>query len=145
MHPFYLELELIKPVTDFFENQGYHVKQEVRIGFHRADLVAFKDTKVIAIELKLKDWKKALLQAKNYQLGADYVYVVFPLMKSYTILRKAEHVFKKEGIGLLIVNEESGKVSKILNPEVSKRKFTSLTIQEIKNRRKKRKNKFNIY
>ena len=46
MYPFYLELELIKPVSDYFKNQGYLVKHETRIGFCRADLVGFKDDKV---------------------------------------------------------------------------------------------------
>ena len=71
MYPFYLELELIKPVVDYFKNQGYVVKREVRIGFCRADIVAFKDNKVTAVELKLNEWKKAIVQAKNYQLGTN--------------------------------------------------------------------------
>ena len=86
MYPFYLELELIKPVSDYFKNQGYLVKHEVRIGFCRADLVGFKDDKVVAVELKLKDWKKAIVQAKNYQLGADFVFLAVPLSRVYSII-----------------------------------------------------------
>jgi hypothetical protein len=55
--------------------------------------------------LKLRDWKKAIIQAKNYQLGSDYVYLAIPLWMVYNILRKAEYYLKKEGIGLLIINE----------------------------------------
>ena len=33
----------------------------------------------IAMEFKLKDWKKALIQALSYQLVADYVYIVIYL------------------------------------------------------------------
>jgi len=105
MYPFYLELELIKPVSDYFKKQGYKVKHEIRIGYHRADLVAFKEDEVVAVELKLSDWKKAIIQAKNYQLGAMFVYIAVPLFKSYNILRKAEYKLKKDGIGLLIVKE----------------------------------------
>lgn len=145
MDPFYREFELTKPVSDYFINQGFKIFKEVKIGYCRADLVAFKDNTATAIELKLSNRKKAILQAKNYQFGVDYVCLAFPLMKSYSILRKSEHILKKEGIGLLTVNEESCKVSKIINPKLSKRKFTSITIQEITKRRNNRINKFNIY
>ena len=96
MYPFYLELELIKPVSDYFKKQGYKLKHEIKIGFCRADLLAFKKDEVIAVELKLKDWKKAIVQAKNYKLAVDYVYLVVPLFRVYNILRKAEHILKKE-------------------------------------------------
>ncbi|UCF49698.1 MAG: hypothetical protein JSU91_08105 [Thermoplasmatales archaeon] len=145
MDPFYREFELNKPVSDYFINQGFKIFKEVKIGYCRADLVAFKDDTATAIELKLNDRKKAILQAKNYQFGVDYVYIVFPLMKAFSILRKSEHILRKEGIGFLTVNEESCKVSKIINPKLSKRKFVAITIQEIQNRRNNRINKFNIY
>ena len=114
MYPFYLELELTKPVIDYFRSQGYKVRQEVRIGFFRADIVAYKKDNVVAVELKLKNWKKAIIQAKNYQLGADYVYIAIPLMKSFNILRKAQCKLENEGIGLLIINEKTCEVSKLI-------------------------------
>ena len=132
MYQFYLELELIKPVYDYFKKQGYIVKKEIRIGYCRADLVAFKDNETIAIELKIKDIKKAIIQAKNYQLGADYVYLAFPLCRSYSILRKSEHILKKEGIGLLLVNEKTYNVSKIIDANYSNKNFGSIRLYEIK-------------
>ena len=142
MDPFYQEFELIKPVSDYFSNQDYMILREVRIGYCRADLVAFKDDIVTAIELKLNNKKKAIIQAKNYQLGADYVYLAFPLMKSYSLLRTSEYLLKREGIGLLIVNEITAKVSKIIDAKPSIRKYASIKIEEI---RKKRTNKFKFY
>ena len=138
MYPFYLELELVKPVVDYFKNQGYVVKREVRIGFCRADIVAFKDNKVTAVELKLNDWKKAIVQAKNYQLGTNYVYLAFPLMKSYNVLRKAEVTLEKEGIGLLTVNEETCEVCKIIDAMQSRRTMGTITLEELKRNWKKR-------
>ena len=145
MDPFYLELELIKPVSDYFKHQGYHIREEVRIGFCRADLVAFKDNKTTAVELKLTDRKKAIVQALNYQIGADYVYLVFPLQKSYNVLRKSEHELRKHGIGLLVVNEASCKVSEVIKPNNSQRKFTSICLDEIDKRRRCRKNKYRMF
>ena len=138
MFPFYLELELVKPVVDYFKKQGYVVKREVRIGFCRADIVAFKDNTVTAVELKLNDWKKAIVQAKNYQLGTNYVYLAFPLMKSYNVLRKAEVMLKKEGIGLLTVNEETCEVCKIIDAMQSRRTMGTITLKELKRNWKKR-------
>jgi hypothetical protein len=114
---------LFKPVYDYFKKKGFKVRGEIKIGFHRADLVAFKDEVVIAVELKLRDWKKAVIQAKNYQFGSDFVYIAVPLLKSYNILRKAEHIFKKEGIGLLVVNEKDSRVKEIIEPKLSTRKI----------------------
>ena len=138
MFPFYLELELVKPVVDYFKKQGYVVKREVRIGFCRADIVAFKNKTVTAVELKLNDWKKAIVQAKNYQLGTNYVYLAFPLMKSYNVLRKAEVIFEKEGIGLLTVNEETCEVCKIIDAMQSRRTMGTITLEELKRNWKKR-------
>ena len=61
MYPFYQELELVKPVSDYFKKQGYTVRYEVRIGFCRADIVAFKNDYTTAVELKLSNWKKAII------------------------------------------------------------------------------------
>lgn len=139
MYPFYLELELTKPVADFFSNQGYIVKREIKIGFHKADIVAFKKENVVAVELKLRDWKKAIIQAKNYQLGADYVYIAVPLMKSYNVLRKAKHKLETDGIGLLVVNEKTSKVGKLIDAGKSERKMGTIQLDR-KSIRKKNNN-----
>lgn len=131
MYPFYRELELIKPVSDYFIKQGYKVRYEVKIGFCRADIVAFKDDESTAVELKLRDWKKAIVQAKNYQLGSDYVYLAIPLCRVYNVLRKAEYYLKKEGIGLLIINEKTCVVRKIIKAEHSKKQIGTTSLKVI--------------
>ena len=145
MHPFYREVELHKPISDFFGNQGYTIVREVRIGFCRADIVAFKENTVIAVELKLSDWKKAFVQAKNYQLGADYVYLAFPLTKIVTLMKKSEHKFKDEGIGLLSVNEKTCHVSIVITAKPSKRKFASLSLATIQRGSTMKKSKYKLY
>ncbi len=143
MYPFYLEIELIKPVSEFFKNQGYLVYHEIKIGFCIADLVGFKKNETVAVELKLSDWKKAIVQARNYQFGADYVYLAFPLKKSFNVFKKAEHILKKEGIGFLVVEEKNCDVRKILDAKPSKNKICSITLEEFKrNQRNQRKTKF---
>ena len=140
MYPFYLELELVKPVSDYFRKQGYLIRNEIRIGYCRADLVAFKKDEVVAIELKFSDWKKGLVQAKNYQIGADFVYLAVPLLKSYKFLRKAEHYMNKEGIGFLIVAENNCEVRKIIDAKPSKRKIASIKLKRRKTKTKTKEN-----
>lgn len=138
MYPFYLELELNKPVSDYLKNKGYKVFYEIKIGFCIADLVGFKKNKTVAVELKLSDWKKAIVQAKNYQFGADYVYLAFPLKKSFNVLKKTEHILKKEGIGFLVVEETGCNVRKILDAKPSEKKICSITLEEFKRNQRKR-------
>jgi hypothetical protein len=121
MHPFYLEIELINPVENFLKKKGYSVKREVRIGYCRADIVGFKNNIVLSVELKLNNWRKAIIQAKNYQLGSDFVYIGLPLQKIHNVLRKAELILTREGIGLLSINEKTCKVNIVLKAKKSRR------------------------
>lgn len=93
--------------------------------------MAFKDKKTTAVELKLRDWKKAIIQAKNYQLGSNYVYIAVPLSRVYNVLRKAEYYLKKEGIGLLIVNEKTFDVKKYINATQSKKQIGDIKFDSI--------------
>ena len=145
MYPFYLELELIKPVSDYFKKQGYKVKHEIKIGYHRADLIAFNEDEVVAVELKLSDWKKAIIQAKNYQLGAMFVYIAVPLFKSYNVLRKAEYKLRKDGLGLLIVEETNCEVKKIIDAKPSSKRICNITIEELKSNNRRNLNKKRYY
>jgi len=127
MYQFYQEQELFKPVYDYFKNLGYSIRFEVKIGFCRADIVAFKKEEVVGVELKINNWKKAIIQAKNYQLGCDYTYVAFPLNRVFNILRKADYILKKEGIGLLVIKEKTHEVCKIIDAEQSIKKMGSIS------------------
>ena len=131
MSLFCQESELIKPVSDYFINKGYKVRYEIRIGFCRADIVAFKDDKTTAVEQKIRDWKKAIIQAKNYQLGSNFVYLAVPLSRAYNILRKAEHYLRKERIGLLIVNEKTHDVKRYINAKLSKKQIGKISLEKI--------------
>ena len=95
---------------------------------------------MISVELKLSDWKKALVQAQNYQLGSDYVYVAFPDTKRTLIQKKVEPLLIKKGIGLLFYDVETKQVNESIRPALSRRKLGTITLKEIQRRqRKKRK------
>jgi hypothetical protein len=137
--PFYYECELINPVDNYLKKLGYQLKHEVKIGFCRADIIGLKKDNIIAIELKLREWKKAIIQAKNYQLGADYVYIAIPLLQAPTLLRKKQHILEHEGIGVLTINEKTCKVHELIPAQLSKKKLGSNIQTSIYKQRKKRK------
>jgi len=140
MKSFAYEDELIVPVSLYFFRQGGVILREVRLGFCRADLVVFRpDGAVVAVELKLADWKKALIQVQNYQLGSDYVYVVFPEKKRLLIEQKMKAQLLEKGIGLLFVDPVTQRVSEAMKPRRSEKNFGSISLAELKRRKKMRK------
>lgn len=140
MNRFSYEIDLFSPVISYFYNQGCIIQREIQIGFCRADIVAFTPNKqVISVELKLSDWKKAIIQAKNYQLASDYVYIAFPLKKINLVLKKAEHILTKEGIGLLGIDEQTKKVRICIKAGQSMKKLGTLSLYEIQKNQTKKK------
>lgn len=123
---FKLEAELLAPVQRFFMNKKY-VKGITEAAFsnHRIDLLAYstKHDVAIAIELKLKNWKKALQQALIYQLCTDYSYLAMPEknIKSINL-----DTLSKYGIGLIVVKNNG------LCEEVLKSKKSKCTVNEYK-------------
>ena len=100
---------LYKPVIESFKND-FKIYKEVRLYNRIIDLLLIgkiNQSPKIAMEFKLKDWKKALQQAYSYQLVADYVYIV--MYEKYETLIN-EDLIKKNGIGLIIANSKRFKV-----------------------------------
>ncbi len=102
--PFILEAELAIPVTAWLQGAGYRVEPEVAILGRRADLVGARDDALVAIELKMHDWREALRQAVAYQLAADRVWVAMPLPTASAAYR-GRWRFEAERVGLLAVDD----------------------------------------
>lgn len=71
--------------------------------------------KVISIEVKLKDWKNGLLQARRYLLFSDYSYLALPEMKIKNVDLDS---IKRYGIGLLSVKNDGG-LEEVVSPQKS--------------------------
>lgn len=72
--------------------------------------------KIIAFEVKLKDWKKGIAQAYRYSYFADMVYLVLPDNKIRTVMTNSE-LFNQWGIGLYGFNEESNEYSQYIEAQ----------------------------
>jgi hypothetical protein len=99
------ESQLLKPVAAFTRRQGFQLQRfELPFYEYRIDLYGFSDKEdaTVAIELKLNNWRRALLQAMLYQLCADFVYIAMPDRSA----RRADHAeIKKNHVGLISVHK----------------------------------------
>ncbi len=89
---------------EWLETSGYKVETEVPILRRIADLVSLRDDGLVAVELKLRDWRQALQQAIAYQLAADRTWVAMPLASASAAYRQRWR-FGAEGVGLLAVDD----------------------------------------
>jgi hypothetical protein len=73
------EIELYPAVESLFKDD-YVMDKEVELGSKRIDLVCVNKYtgKVVAIEFKVKNWKKALRQAWTYRACANESYIAIP-------------------------------------------------------------------
>jgi hypothetical protein len=98
-----LEAELAAPVARHFVEAGYEAFLEVYFNGRIADVIAVKDEEVVAVELKLRDWRQAHRQAMAYQVGCHRSYVGVPLKTALDALRRDRHAFVASGTGLLAI------------------------------------------
>jgi len=114
VRPDYLERALAAPVARHLQAQGYRTFEEVYFNGRIADLVALKDEEVVAVELKLANYREAHRQAVAYQVGCHRSYAALPLDAALVAMRKHRNEFVTSGAGLLAVNMPAGDVRELL-------------------------------
>lgn len=113
------EYELFVPIKHLFNND-YIVEQEILIGSKRIDIVCAKPklqivngsshfNEIVAVEVKIKEWRKALRQALVYQLSAKKVYIAMPHKYASKVQSK---VLEKYGVGLISINNGNARIEK---------------------------------
>ena len=93
------EVKLSRPVKEYFEALGFTVYFEIPELQRVVDIIALKDTQIIAIELKMGYCKKVLRQSRLNCLFADRSYIA---IKSKP---RSENILncRKNNIGILLV------------------------------------------
>jgi hypothetical protein len=96
------EYQLQDAVAEYLRKQGYIVTHEIQFFTKRIDLFAVsrESLATMAVEVKIHNWKRALLQARAYLLCADYVYIALP---SSLAQKVADRDTDNYSIGLLAV------------------------------------------
>lgn len=92
---------LNEPVSSYARRESY-LSQAMEVHFFefRMDLYTFSTTRnlTMAVELKLKNWRRAIQQALLYQLCSDLVCIALPQVN---IPRIDLDLLRQSGIGLL--------------------------------------------
>lgn len=123
-----------KEIVNFYVKSGYVEKldgAEYRV-IREYDIVL---DEIIAIEAKLKDWKRALQQAKRYKKFAKQSYVLLDESNISAALKNLDE-FEKYNIGLISLSDEGLNV--YLNSGREEKRITSPVVElnesAIKNR-----------
>ena len=101
------ESALLDPVASYTRRKGFRRQQpELQFYEYRIDLYGFSRARneTLAVELKLRDWRRAVEQALLYQLCADRVFIALPTRAS---TRVDPEVLRGHGIGLIAVSDAS--------------------------------------
>lgn len=111
-----LEEELREPVRVYFKNRNYSVFDEAKLFSRGIDVIAKRRNNIVAVELKVQKWRRAIQQAYMDLRVSNYAFVALPEMTYERIDREIFHEAHNYGIGLLSVN---GDVKQIMRPAPS--------------------------
>lgn len=114
---------MLSPVTRYVRRKGFTLLcPEVPFFEHRIDLfgLSVPTGYTIAIELKLKKWRRALEQALVYQLCSDYVYIALPWEQGRYV-ELAELV--KNRIGLILVGRDKCRTALVATKSLETRDY----------------------
>lgn len=95
----------INQSLSILQNEKLIIYREGKYFSHKKYVDALQDS--IAIEAKLKNWKRALQQAYRYKWFAKKSYVILPSENIKPALKRLD-LFKKFGVGLASINEDMG-------------------------------------
>lgn len=94
---------IMEGLISYYEQSENDVFVEVPMLSKRIDVVLRRDDNIIAIEAKVKNWKRALQQAISYRLCADAVFIA--IWKDFTH-RVDRQLLGEYGVGLIEMGEE---------------------------------------
>jgi predicted aldo/keto reductase-like oxidoreductase len=98
------ECELEEKAVSYFRKEKLKYSWQVPINNRVIDLAALDtDGKLIGIEFKLHDWKRALTQAEKNYNSFDFIYICVPGGKYVDKLIKEA---KSHGIGVMIYDSQ---------------------------------------
>lgn len=66
------------------------------------DLAYIAGRALVSVEFKLRDWRRAVLQARDHRLGADFAYICMP-ERSVSDAMMGE--LRRSGVGLMFYRE----------------------------------------
>ena len=95
----------IVETLSLLQNEKFIICREGKYFSHERYAEALEDS--IAIEAKLKNWKRALQQAYRYKWFSNKAYVILPNSALNPALDNL-HLFQRYGVGLASINDSDG-------------------------------------
>ena len=108
------EANLVDSLSLSLTSQGFVVRSEVSNMGQSIDLVATKNDDVTAIEVKRKDWRRALEQCKAHMAVADFIVIAISVRK---LSREFLQLLHLRGWGLMICDLPDDSWELIIKPE----------------------------
>lgn len=92
------ELELVsRALARLCADPGIQACANVPVLGRCVDLVYLRDSRLFTFEFKIRDWRRAIQQARDHRLAGDYAYVCTPKRAVSPAMRAA---LLRNGIGL---------------------------------------------
>jgi hypothetical protein len=101
---------------------------EVAILGRSADLAFLVNDDLITVECKVSDWRRALRQARDHKIVADYAYICLHLPKVTDALRDATG---QEGIGVVLWDRELDTFSVVIPARRSEKPWAAARTEVI--------------
>jgi hypothetical protein len=116
------ENDLYPPMIEYFTKRDYSIELEIPIHRNRIDLIAYDQKRLIAVELKLRNWQRAVRQAAYYQFGSDLSYIAMPFYQAIEA-HKRRYKLDQDGVGLFAVILATGEVRELIKAKQSEKKI----------------------
>ena len=112
------EEELRSFFVETYNNiQEISLHVEVPVFCRSVDLVLqnLKQASITAIEFKVHDWKRAILQAQSVALCFDYLYICMPKPKTIKGIESVVNSCEANGVGLYFFNTDTRTFEKVID------------------------------
>lgn len=96
------EYKLSDPVREYFEKQGYKVYTEIPIAGSQIDIIAIKNSFIIAVELKTTLSRQLICQCIRHQKDCNVIYAAVPVNPSSRNIER----YKNNLIGIIKVSDK---------------------------------------
>lgn len=119
---FHTENEMVELAQRTLASLGVPAYVSVPCFSRCIDLVLLEENRLVAVEFKLHDWRRGLIQAEHHLIAVDFSYVCLPVRE---VTPKMEKMFNESDVGLLMLDVEYFQLFKVVFPaKPSRRKWS---------------------
>ncbi|MEA2553206.1 MAG: hypothetical protein QOJ65_1382 [Fimbriimonadaceae bacterium] len=101
---------------EFLSTYGLTCKSEIPSMGQSVDVVAIDSERVIAVEVKLHNWRRALEQCIPHKSVADYVVIV---LAKKALPDELAHAARENGVGIVLFDHQAGSFRMPIRPKRS--------------------------